>query len=176
MIFTELKLKGAFVIDVEKHEDQRGFFARTWSQKDFRGQSIDFSPAQSSLSYNRVKGTLRGMHYQASPFQECKLIRCTRGEIFDVLIDLRQDSPTYRAWFGTELTAANYRMLYVPKDFAHGFQTLVDDTEVLYLMSDAYNPRAERGIRWNDPAFAIRWPADVSLISDKDRSWPGFSA
>lgn len=176
MIFKELKLKNTFVIDIEKREDERGFFARTWSETEFRAHNINFSPAQSSVSYNRVKGTLRGMHYQAAPFQECKLVRCTRGAIFDVIIDLRRDSPTYKAWFGVELTAANYRMLYVPKDFAHGFQTLMDDTEVLYLMSDAYNVQAERGIRWNDPAFAITWPLDITAISDKDRSWPGFSA
>jgi dTDP-4-dehydrorhamnose 3,5-epimerase len=176
MIFRQSKLCGAFTIDVEKREDQRGFFARTWSDREFLAHAIEFAPAQSSISYNRLKGTLRGIHYQAAPYQESKLIRCTRGAIFDVIIDLRPDSPTYQAWFGVELTAANDRTLYVPKDFAHGFQTLMDDTEVLYLMEDAYNPHAERGIRWDDPVFAIAWPVDVSVISDKDRSWPGFSA
>jgi dTDP-4-dehydrorhamnose 3,5-epimerase len=138
-------------------------------------QGIEFAPAQSSISYNRLKGTLRGIHYQSAPYQEHKLVRCARGAIFDVMIDLRPESPTYKAWFGVELTAANHRMLYIPKDFAHGFQTLVDDTEVLYLMSDAYNSASERGIRWNDPAFAIAWPTDVSIISEKDRNWPEFS-
>src|SRR5262249_48998992 len=176
MIFNELQLKGAFIIDMEKREDERGFFARTWSEKDYRAQGIDFSPTQSSISYNRLRGTLRGMHYQAAPFQEDKLVRCTRGALFDVIIDLRRDSATSRAWLGTELTADSYRMLYVPKDFAHGFETLVDDTEVQYLMTDAHNPQAERGIRWNDSAFAISWPVAVSVISEKDRSWPGFSA
>jgi dTDP-4-dehydrorhamnose 3,5-epimerase len=176
MTFAESKLKGAFVIEVDKREDERGFFARTWSETEFRAHRIDFAPAQSSISYNRIKGTLRGMHHQAAPFQESKLVRCTRGAIFDVIIDLRRDSPTYSAWFGIELTADNYRMLYVPKDFAHGFQTLMDDTEVLYLMSDAYNPESERGIRWNDPAFAIKWPLDITAISDKDRTWRGLSA
>jgi dTDP-4-dehydrorhamnose 3,5-epimerase len=173
---AELKLKGAFVIEVDKKEDERGFFARTWSEKEFCAQRIDFAPAQSSISYNRLKGTLRGLHYQAAPYQESKLVRCTRGVIFDVIIDLRQDSPTYHAWFGIELTAASYRALYVPKDFAHGFQTLTDDTEVLYLMSDAYHPESERGIRWNDPALAIKWPLDITAISDKDRRWPALFA
>ena len=118
---------------------------------------------------------MRGVHYQLAPYQECKLVRCTRGAIFDVIIDLRRESPTYKAWLGVELTAANYQMLYVPKEFAHGFQTLMDDTEVAYLMSDTYNPEAERGIRWNDPSFAIAWPTDVSVISEKDRKWPEFS-
>jgi dTDP-4-dehydrorhamnose 3,5-epimerase len=115
------------------------------------------------------------MHYQVRPYQECKLVRCARGAIFDVIIDLRRDSPTYKAWFGVELTAANDRMLYVPKDFAHGFQTLANETEVVYLMSDAYHPAAERGIRWNDTSFEIAWPIEVSIISEKDRTWPDFS-
>lgn len=174
MIFRESKLRGAFTIDVEKREDPRGFFARTWSDEEFLAHAIEFAPAQSSISHNRVKGTLRGIHYQAPPYQECKLVRCTRGAIFDVIIDLRRDSPTYKAWFGVELTASNYRMLYVPKDIAHGFQTLADDTEVVYLMSDAYNPEAERGIPWNDPGFSIAWPISTSVISDKDRNWPKF--
>jgi dTDP-4-dehydrorhamnose 3,5-epimerase len=116
------------------------------------------------------------MHYQAAPFEESKLVRCTRGVIFDVIIDLRPNSPTYKAWLGIELRADGYRMLYMPRGFAHGFQTLIDDTEVLYLMSDAYNPEAERGIRWNDPGFAITWPINISIISEKDRGWPAFSA
>jgi dTDP-4-dehydrorhamnose 3,5-epimerase len=176
MIFTESKLKGAFLIDVERKRDERGFFARTWSDKEFREHAIEFAPAQSSVSHNRLKGTLRGMHYQAAPYQECKLVRCVRGAIFDVIIDLRPESPTCKTWLGVELTAANYRMLYIPKDFAHGFQTLADDTEVLYLMDDAYNPQAERGIRWNDPRVSIRWPLNVSAISDKDKGWPDFAA
>jgi dTDP-4-dehydrorhamnose 3,5-epimerase len=176
MTFAETELAGAFVIEVEKREDERGFFARTWSEEDYRGHGMDFSPAQSSVSYNLVAGTVRGMHYQAAPFQESKLVRCTRGSIFDVIIDLRQDSPTYKGWFGVELTAASYRMLYVPKDFAHGFQTLMDDTEVLYIMEDAYDARAERGIRWDDSAFAIGWPLNARIISDKDRRWPTFSS
>jgi dTDP-4-dehydrorhamnose 3,5-epimerase len=175
MIFTQSKLQGAFTISIERKEDQRGFFARTWSDKEFLTHSIEFAPAQSSVSYNRLRGTLRGVHYQLAPHQECKLVRCTRGAIFDVIIDIRRESPTYKAWFGVELTAANYQMLYVPKGFAHGFQTLVDDTEVIYLMSDAYNAEAERGIRWNDPGFAIAWPTDISIISEKDRNWPEFS-
>jgi dTDP-4-dehydrorhamnose 3,5-epimerase len=176
MIFKELTLQGAFTIDIERREDLRGYFARTWSEKEFREHGIDFVPGQSSISYNRVKGTLRGVHYQLPPYQECKLVRCSRGAIFDVIVDLRRDSRTYKGWAGFELTAANDRMLYVPKDFAHGFQTLADDTEVVYLMSDAYSPQAERGIRWNDPNLAIAWPTDVNIISDKDRNWPEFSS
>jgi dTDP-4-dehydrorhamnose 3,5-epimerase len=176
MIFKELQLKGAFVIELEKKEDERGFFARTWSEREFRERGIDFVPGQSSISHNRRAATLRGMHYQAAPYQECKLVRCTRGAIFDVIIDVRKGSPTYKAWLGVEITAVNHRMLYVPKDFAHGFQTLEHYTEVVYLMSDAYHPGAERGIRWNDPAFAIKWPKHVSVISDKDRNWPEFSS
>jgi dTDP-4-dehydrorhamnose 3,5-epimerase len=175
MNFAETKLAGAFVVEIEKREDERGFFARTWSEETFRAHGIYFSPAQSSVSHNRLKGTLRGIHYQVAPFQECKLVRCTRGSIFDVIIDLRQDSPTYKRWFAAELTAANYRMLYIPKGFAHGFQTLMDDTEVLYIMEDEYRACAERGIRWDDPAIAIAWPSNVSVISEKDRRWPDFS-
>lgn len=174
MTFKESTLKDAFVIETEKREDERGFFARTWSGKEFREHKIEFSPAQSSVSYNRMRGTMRGMHFQAAPFQESKLIRCTRGSIFDVIIDLRRDSPTYKHWFGIELSAQNYRMLYIPRDFAHGFQTLMDKTEVLYIMEDAYNAQAERGIRWDDPAFSIGWPFPITTVSDKDRSWAGF--
>jgi dTDP-4-dehydrorhamnose 3,5-epimerase len=174
MIFKPSELKGAYVLEAERKEDERGYFARTWSEREFCANGIDFVPAQSSISYNRQKGTLRGIHYQTAPYQESKLVRCSYGAIFDVIIDLRSDSPTYKSWIGIELTAANHRMLYIPKDFAHGFQTLTDEAEVLYLMSDAYNPQAERGIRWNDPAFAIAWPVKVGMISEKDRSWPDF--
>jgi dTDP-4-dehydrorhamnose 3,5-epimerase len=175
MIFRQTRLAGAFEVDVERKEDSRGFFARMWSEKEFRKQNIQFSPTQTSVSYNRSRGTLRGMHYQAAPHQECKLVRCVRGAIFDVIIDLRADSATYKGWMGLELNADNYKMLYIPKGLAHGFQTLVDDTEVLYLMSDAYNPQAERGVRWNDSAFAIEWPTQVGNISTKDSSWPDFA-
>jgi dTDP-4-dehydrorhamnose 3,5-epimerase len=174
MIFTESKLQGAFTVTVERIHDHRGFFARTWSSKEFLAHGIEFLPDQNSVSYNLLRGTLRGIHYQVAPYQECKLVRCARGAIFDVIIDLRPGSATYKSWFGLELTAANCQMLYVPNGFAHGFQTLVDDTEVVYLMSDAYNPDAERGIRWNDPGFAIPWPIDVRMISDKDLNWPEF--
>ncbi len=175
MIFRQTRFAGAFEVDVERKDDSRGFFARTWSEKEFRQQNIRFSPSQSSVSSNRCKGTLRGMHYQAAPHQESKLVRCVRGAIFDVIIDLRAGSATYKEWLGLELNAVNYKTLYIPEGLAHGFQTLVDDTEVLYLMSDVYNPQAERGIRWNDAAFGINWPTEVGIISAKDSSWPDFA-
>jgi dTDP-4-dehydrorhamnose 3,5-epimerase len=174
MIFKQTRFEGVFEVEVERKEDARGFFARTWSETEFRKQNIQFFPGQSSISYNRLRGTLRGMHYQAAPFQEAKLVRCIRGTVFDVVIDLRTESPTYKEWLGIELSAENYNMLYIPEGLAHGFQTLADDTEVLYLMTDAYNPQAERGVRWNDSAFAIKWPSEVQNISVKDSSWPDF--
>lgn len=174
MIFQEIRLPGAYIIDVEKREDQRGFFARSWCQREFEEQGLVARIVQANIAYNRQRGTLRGMHYQYAPHAETKLIRCTRGAIYDVIIDLRPDSPTYCQWFGVELTAANYRMLYVPEGFAHGYLTLVDDVEVIYQVSQFYTPGAEGGIRYDDPAFGIQWPVEVSLISDKDRTWADF--
>ncbi len=175
MIFTETGLKGAFFIDIEKREDHRGFFARTWCRKEFEEHGLTVHPAQANVSFSRHKGTLRGMHYQVAPFEESKLLRCTRGAIYDVIIDLRPDSPTYRKWIGVELTSDNYRMIYVPEKFAHGFQSLEDDSEVVYQVTQFYAPGSERGIRWNDPAFDIRWPMEVQVISDKDRDWPDYA-
>ncbi len=175
MIFHRLKLAGAYRIDLEPREDERGFFARAWCQKEFAEHGLETRIVQSNLSYNRYKGTLRGMHYQAPPHEEVKLVRCIRGSIFDVIIDLRPDSPTYRQWVGVELTAANRQMLYVPRGFAHGFQTLEDDTEVFYHVSEFYHPQAERGVRWNDPQFGIAWPAvEKRIVSVKDQSWPDY--
>jgi dTDP-4-dehydrorhamnose 3,5-epimerase len=175
MKFTETELKGAFIVEIEKLSDDRGFFARSWCLKEFEAHGLTSRVVQSNVSYNIKKGTLRGMHYQIAPYQESKLIRCTRGAIYDVIIDLRPESPTYKQWTGLELTADNRTMLFVPEDFAHGFMTLADDTEITYQVSQFYTPRSEKGIRFNDPLFRIQWPLDVSVISDKDRQWPDFT-
>jgi dTDP-4-dehydrorhamnose 3,5-epimerase len=174
VIFTETKLNGVCIIEIEKLRDHRGFFARVWCQKEFEEHNLVSRIKQANVSYNKTKGTLRGMHYQVTPYEETKLVRCTKGSIYDVIIDLRPASPTYTQWIGVELTAGNYKMLYVPENFAHGFQTLEDDTEVTYQVSQFYTPGSERGIRWDDPAFSIDWPIEVQVISDKDKSWPDF--
>jgi dTDP-4-dehydrorhamnose 3,5-epimerase len=174
MIFTETRLKGAWIIDPGRLEDARGFFARTWCRKEFEARGLDAGLAQCSISYNARKGTLRGMHWQAEPHPETKVVRCTRGSMHDVLLDLRPDSPTFKAWVAVELTAENRRMLYVPKGVAHGFQTLEDATEVLYMISEFHHPECARGVRWDDPAFGIAWPLAVSVISDRDRSYPSW--
>lgn len=176
MIFSETALKGAFVIDIEKHEDERGFFARGWCEKEFQEHGLVSSIVQANISYNKNKGTLRGMHYQESPHEETKLIRCTKGALYDVIIDLRPESATYKQWIGVELTAENYKFLYVPENFAHGFQTLEDNTEAIYQVSQFYTPGAEQGIRWDDPAFNIKWPGEVEVISDKDGKWPDYAS
>jgi dTDP-4-dehydrorhamnose 3,5-epimerase len=168
MIFTEARLKGSYLIEPERVEDGRGFFARTWCRREFEKRGMKGSFVQCNISFNKKKGTLRGMHYNARPYQEAKLVRCTMGAIFDVIIDLRPDSPTFMRWGGFDLTAANRRMLYVPEGFAHGFLTLDDETEVFYQMSEFYEPGYERGIRWDDPLFGIDWPAEVKVISDRD--------
>jgi dTDP-4-dehydrorhamnose 3,5-epimerase len=174
MKFTETKLKGAFIVEIEKLSDDRGFFARSWCQKEFEAHGLDSNIVQANVSYNHQKGTLRGMHYQIEPYQECKLIRCTRGAIYDVIIDLRTDSPTYKQWTGVELTADNYTLFFVPQDFAHGFQTLIDETEITYQVSQFYTPGSERGIRFDDRVFNIRWPQEVTILSEKDKTWPDF--
>lgn len=171
MIFTETKLKGAFVIDIETIGDERGFFARGWCRKEFDSHHLVSSMLQANISFNKKKGTLRGMHFQVAPKQEAKLVRCTTGAIYDVIIDLRSDSDTYKEWTAVELTAENHKMFYVPEGFAHGYQTLQDNTEVFYLVSEFYSPEHERGIRWNDPTFNIKWPILHNIIiSDKDRN------
>ncbi|MDX6397170.1 MAG: dTDP-4-dehydrorhamnose 3,5-epimerase [Gaiellaceae bacterium] len=175
MIFTPLELDGAFVVDLELREDERGFFARTWAREEFEAHGLDPALEQCNLSFNHRRGTLRGLHFQREPHAEAKLIRCTRGAILDVIVDLRPDSSTHTQWIGVELSADNRRALYVPEGFAHGYQTLVDATETQYQVSEAYAPAAEGGVRWNDPAFGIEWPpADELVISDKDRSWPDY--
>ena len=175
MIFNDTPLKDACIIEIKKREDQRGFFARGWCQKEFEQHGLAPRIVQANISFNHHQGTLRGMHYQIEPFGETKLVRCTRGALYDVIIDLRPESPTYKKWFGIELTENNYRMLYVPEGFAHGFQTLEDNTEATYQVSEFYAPGYEQGVRYNDPAFAIQWPLEVQVISDKDRSWPDYS-
>jgi dTDP-4-dehydrorhamnose 3,5-epimerase len=172
MIFTETPLAGAFVLDVEPRVDERGFFARTFCRREFETRGLDPAVAQCNVAYNRRRGTLRGLHYQAPPVSESKLVRCTRGAIHDVIVDLRPDSPTRLRHFAVELTAENRRSLYVPDRFAHGYVTLTDDTEVTYQMGEFYTPGSERGVRFDDPALGIEWPVPVVLISDKDRAWP----
>jgi dTDP-4-dehydrorhamnose 3,5-epimerase len=175
MIFTPTKLAGAFLIQLERKEDARGSFARAWCQREFEAQGLASNIAQMNLSHTLLRGTIRGLHYQAQPCAETKLVSCLRGALYDVIVDLRPQSSTYKKWMAVELTAAEHRMLYVPEGFAHGFQSLEDNTELLYLVSQFYSPGHERGIRYNDPAFAIHWPLDVLSLSDKDRQWPDFS-
>ena len=173
MIFTELTLKGAFLVDIEEFGDERGFFARTWCQREFEAHGLNARLVQCSLSFNRKKGTLRGMHYQVGPHEETRLVRCTNGAIYDVIVDLRHDSATFRQWLAAELSAENRRMMYIPEGFAHGFETLHENTEVLYQMSEFYAPEYARGIRWNDPYFGISWPLEIGItISARDASFP----
>ena len=174
MIFTPMSLGGVFLIDLERHEDERGFFARSWCVAEFEAHGLESLIAQCNVSFNQTRGTLRGMHYQADPCGETKLVRCTAGAIYDVIIDLRAASPTFMRWEAVELTAQNHRMLYVPAGFAHGFQTLADHTEVFYQMSAVHRPDYARGVRWNDPAFGIRWPAADRVMSERDRTYPDF--
>ena len=174
MIFRESKLAGAFVIEPEKIEDERGFFARSWCQKEFTEHNLNPRIAQCNISRNKKKGTLRGMHYQVAPHAEAKLVHCTKGAIYDVIIDLRADSPTFREHIAETLTAENHKMLYVPEGFAHGFQSLEDESEVFYQISEVYAPQCARGLRWNDPAFGIAWPIANPTMLDRDRNYPDF--
>ena len=172
MNFTETYLAGVWVIDPTSHEDKRGRFMRAWCTREFEDHGIAFSPVQANMGFSIQKGTVRGMHFQEAPALEAKLVRCTRGAIFDVALDLRYTSPTYGKWHGIELSAENGRMLYVPELCAHGYQTLEDNTEMFYMASEFYTPRAVRGVRFNDPAFNIQWPLAVTVISEQDRNWP----
>lgn len=174
MIFTESPLAGAYIIDVDKKADDRGFFSRAFCAQEFRDLGIKPEVAQINICYNNTQGTLRGMHYQLPPASETKLVRCTRGAIYDVIVDLRPDSPTYLKHFGVELSADNHRSLYVPEMFGHGYQTLTAEAEIVYVVSEFYTPGCERGLRYNDPAFNIQWPLPVSLISQKDSNWDLF--
>jgi len=172
MTFTETELAGVFVVGLQKMEDERGYFARSWCREEFREHGLDDALVQCNVSFNRAKGTLRGMHYQAAPHGESKLMRCTRGALFDVALDLRPASATFLRWFGVELTQDNGKMLFIARGCAHGFQTLADDTEIFYQMSQVYVPEAARGVRWSDPLFGIRWPMEVRRISPRDRDYP----
>jgi dTDP-4-dehydrorhamnose 3,5-epimerase len=175
VIFTETKLKGAYIIELEELKDNRGFFARAWCQHEYEKHGLNARFVQANVSSSIKKGTLRGMHYQISPYEEIKLMRCIKGSIYDVIIDLRPDSSTYAQWIGLELTSENHKMLYVPENFAHGFQTLEDNTEVFYPVSQFYTPGSERGIRYDDPAFGIKWPEINDLVmSEKDKCWPDY--
>jgi dTDP-4-dehydrorhamnose 3,5-epimerase len=174
MLFTETRLSGAYIIELERVNDERGFFARAFCRQQFEQHGLNSSVAQCNISYNRKKGTLRGMHYQVAPYGEAKLVTCVAGSIYDVIIDLRAESATNRQWFAVELSASERSMLYIPEGFAHGFQTLEDNTEVFYQMSTFYEPGSARGIRWNDPGFAIPWPKVPRIISDRDKSYPDF--
>jgi dTDP-4-dehydrorhamnose 3,5-epimerase len=174
MVFTETGLPGAFLLDVEPHGDERGFFARSWCHDEFAAHGLNPRLVQCSISRNRLKGTLRGLHYQAAPYAEAKLVRCTMGAIHDVIVDLRPGSPTRCRYFGAVLTADNHRALYVPEGFAHGFLTLAGDSEVLYQMSEYFHPEASRGVRWNDPAFGVAWPGSPIVMSDRDSTYPDF--
>lgn len=175
MTFRETVLKGAFTIDLDRVEDERGFFARSWCVKEFEANGLDTRLVQCNVSFNKVRGTLRGMHYQVAPAAEVKVVRCTRGAVHDVIADLRPDSPTYKQAFSVLLSAENRRMLYIPKHFAHGFLTLTDDAEVFYQMSEYYAPECARGFRWDDATFAISWPDQVRIISSKDRNYSDFA-
>ena len=174
MRFRETELQGAFIIELQKYEDERGFFARCWCQREFESHGLNPRTVQCNVSFNKVKGTLRGMHYQVAPHAETKLVRCTRGAIYDVIIDLRRESPTYKRYVSEVLSSTNYKTLFIPEGCAHGFQTLEDNSEVFYQMSEFYSPEHQRGLRYNDPAFRINWPIDATVISDRDRNYEDF--
>lgn len=174
MKFTPAGLDGACIIDIEPLADERGFFARTFCRDEFAAHGLRTDFVQCNTSFNRQRGTLRGMHFQRQPHAEAKLVRCTRGAIHDVIVDLRPESPGFRRWVAVELTAGNHRMLYVPEGCAHGFQTLADDSEVFYQMAAMYRPEAAAGVRWNDPAFAIRWPLPDPIVSARDAGYGDF--
>lgn len=175
MIFAPTALAGAFLVELERREDERGFFARSFCEREFVAHGLDPAVVQCNVSFNRRRGTLRGMHWQEEPHGEAKLVRVTQGALWDAIIDLRPDSPTYCHWVGVELTAANRRALYIPIGLAHGFQTLTDDVEVFYQMSTSYVPGAQRGVRWDDPAFGIAWPIRPPFLSERDATYPDFS-
>ena len=175
--FTETKLKGAFIIDPQTFRDDRGFLARSFSQQEFAAHGLNPNMAECNISFSKNRYTVRGMHFQKGEFAQAKLVRCTKGAVYDVIIDLRPSSPTFKQWIGEELSAENRRMLYVPEGFAHGFQTLEDDTEVFYQISQVYNPESEGGVRWNDPAFSIWWPFTGAItINERDQNYPDFKA
>jgi len=172
MHFTETNLIGAWIVDPNPYEDDRGRFMRAWCAREFAEHGLDFLPVQANMGFSVRKGTVRGMHLQEAPALEAKLVRCTRGAIFDVVLDVRPESPSYGEWYGAELSAENGRMLYVPERCAHGYQTLEDSTEIYYMASEFYAPNSVRGVRFNDPAFRIQWPLVATVVSEQDRNWP----
>ena len=172
MKFIETPLAGLYVLEIEPLNDDRGFFARSFCVQDFQAHGLEGAVVQCNISFNEKAGILRGLHFQAAPHEEAKLVRCTRGAIYDVAVDVRPDSRTYLKWFAAELTSENRRMMYIPQGFAHGFQTLADKSEVFYLMSEFYHPESARGLRWDDPTLGITWPLANRIISDKDRTYP----
>jgi dTDP-4-dehydrorhamnose 3,5-epimerase len=174
MIFNKTTLEGVYLIDIEKHQDERGFFARTWCRREFEEHSLNPQLVQCNLSYNKKRGTLRGMHFQAALYEEAKLVSCTQGAIFDVVIDMRSGSPTFKSYLSVTISAEAHNMLYVPEGFSHGFLTLTEDTYVYYQMSEYYTPEYARGVRWDDPAFGIKWPENVNVISERDANYPDF--
>jgi len=176
MIFSETPLQGAFIIEQERFKDERGYFSRVFCEQEFKEKALNTYWIQSSVSFNQLKGTLRGMHYQADPFGEIKLVRCVRGAIYDVIVDLRKNSKTFQQWFSIELTETNGISLYIPEGFAHGFLTLESESEVLYQMDRSYEPSAARGIRWDDPALSIHWPIEVECMSDRDAEYGKLAA
>ncbi len=174
MKFKETQLPGGFVLEIERRGDDRGYFARAWCQTELAAYGLDPTAVQANVGFSQRRGTLRGMHFQRAPHAEVKIVRCTRGAVFDVMIDLRPNSPAEGQWVGVELTAENGKLLYIPEGFAHGYQTLTDEAEIHYMTSKAYAPDAAAGVRYNDPAFNIAWPLEVASISDADRSWPDY--
>lgn len=176
MRFLETPLEGTFILEPEPLQDERGFFARTWCAEEARRHGVATCFVQVNVSQNRSRGTIRGLHYQVAPYGEDKVVQCIRGRIFDVVLDLRVGSATYREFYSLELSQTNRRMLYIPKGLAHGFQTLADDSEVQYFMSEYYHPESSRGVRWDDPGFDVPWPLELSAISEKDRSYPDFES
>ncbi|HUO24380.1 MAG TPA: dTDP-4-dehydrorhamnose 3,5-epimerase [Candidatus Aquilonibacter sp.] len=176
MKFRETALPGLFEIDLEPMSDERGFFARSWCRREFELHGLNPETVQCDVSYNKKRGTLRGLHYQTDPHPEAKLVRCTQGSIYDVAVDLRRDSPTFKHWVGVTLSAPKRNMIYIPEGFAHGFLTLEDETEIFYQMSEFYHPELSRGVRWDDPAFGVVWPGAVKVISERDRTYPDFES
>ena len=174
MKYVSTILPDVWIVDLERHVDERGYFARSWCEKEFGDQGLNPRLVQCSISFNLRRGTLRGMHYQAAPHAEVKLVRCTRGAVYDVVLDLRPNSPTFTRWMAVELSADNGRAVYIPEDCAHGFQTLTDEAEVFYQMSEVYHPESACGVRWDDPAFAIQWPGDDKIVSSRDTAFPSF--
>lgn len=176
MIFTKTNLDGVLVLELERREDERGFFARAWCKEEFAAHGLNTQWVQANVGFTKKAGTVRGLHYQLAPYGEAKLLFCPKGAVFDVAVDVRPSSPTFKQWMGVELSEDNHKLFYVPEGFAHGYQALADNTELFYMVSQFYTAGYERGARWDDPAFRIEWPANVTIVSEKDKAWPDFAA